>query len=156
MRLGGGAGPRLRLDGREERPLRPAVARRVELLEEGVVWLRSDRRVTEDPYARPGAQRLWARLSPGILRPGQRATLSILGWPRGLKSPVLRVQLPGHLSVLKGGAFGQAVHRPLREDRAQLELLAIRRGRGALRIMVYDQHDQDKLAVHDGLRVVVS
>jgi hypothetical protein len=66
--------------------------------------------------------------------------------------PLVRLYLPGCLTLLKGGANAQTIHLPVERDELVVDAVAVRSGRGKLYVTVHDMHDADKIGTAPGDR----
>jgi len=95
-----------------------------------------------------------ADLSRQSLRLGERALIRVT--PRETSiAPLVRLYLPGCLAWVKGGANAQTAHLPVEHDCLEIEAVAVRPGRGQLRVAVHDMYDAEKVGVAPGITVKV-
>lgn len=102
------------------------------------------------------------KVEPRHLALGQRAWVTIT-LKEDTICPLARIYLPGCLALLQGGANAQTAHLPVGvdgrwfRDRRQLELdvVAVRRGRGTLRVTVHDLYDAEKIGTAPGVEIRV-
>ncbi len=93
-------------------------------------------------------------LSNKSLRLGERVVIRVT--PRETSiAPLVRLYLPGCLAWVKGGANAQTAHLPLEHEFLEVEAVAVRPGRGRLRVAVHDMYDADKVGVAPGVEVQV-
>jgi hypothetical protein len=93
-------------------------------------------------------------LSRKRLRLGERVVVRVT--PRETSiAPLVRLYLPGCLAWVKGGANAQTAHLPVEREYLEVEAVAVRSGRGLLRVVVHDMYDADKIGVTPGVEVRV-
>lgn len=93
-------------------------------------------------------------LSHKSLRLGERVVIRVT--PRETSiAPLVRLYLPGCLAWVKGGANAQTAHLPVERDWLEVEAVAVRPGRGQLRVAVHDMYDAEKVGVSPGIEVKV-
>jgi len=70
-------------------------------------------------------------------------------------APLVRLYLPGCLAWVKGGANAQTAHLPVEREFLEVEAVAVRPGRGQVRVVVHDMYDAEKVGVAPGIEVRV-
>ncbi len=152
--LGFDAADEALVDGRRV-PLREvSIGRQVTALTDHLI-VRLDEQVVID-HLRPRddfAFSLWADRQD--LRLGERLTVKIRPQETSI-APLVRLYLPGCLALLKGGANAQTAHLPVEGDELLVEAVAVRPGRGKLRVVVHDMYDADKVGVAPAIEIRVA
>jgi hypothetical protein len=156
-------GPALALiDGREERLAEPVMGRQVTALSDNLA-VRVDEEVVIHRLAPRHDFAFRVEVKPRRLTLGQRAQVRVMLQEDSL-CPLARIYLPGCLALLKGGANAQTAHLPIgvnglvwrSAQRLELDVVAVRRGRGRLHVAVHDLYDADKLGTVPGIEVRVA
>jgi hypothetical protein len=93
-------------------------------------------------------------LSRKRLRLGERVVIRVTPREESI-APLVRLYLPGCLAWVKGGANAQTAHLPVEAEFLEVEAVAVRPGRGQLRVAVHDMYDADKVGVAPGVEVRV-
>ncbi|MBI5365946.1 MAG: hypothetical protein HZA54_02820 [Planctomycetes bacterium] len=142
--LGGGAGAaRAEIDGQETTLTEPRRARRVVARSPGII-VRADREAEFDYLAAEPAFRFRVTATPAQVERGRRVEIRVIPGEAGI-APVCRLYLPGTLALLRGGANAQTVDEPLTGGEVRVEAVAVRRGRGDVRAVLYDMYDVDRI-----------
>lgn len=141
--IGGGASRRAVLDGREVTLTEPAAAREVAALDDDLI-VRVDEERTIDWLAGGTAFAFDVEVKPAGAKPGDRVGVRVTLREDSL-CPLARVYLPGCLALLRGGANAQSAYVPVIDRTLEIDAVAVRRGRGAVRVAVHDLYDASKI-----------
>ncbi len=94
-------------------------------------------------------------LDPTELRVGERTKLTIKVSEDAF-CPVLAICLPPHLALLKGGGNVQQHYMAFEgDDTLVLDVVAVRRGEGHVRLVVHEMYDPEKAFVAEPLLLTV-
>jgi hypothetical protein len=149
------------IDGRETLLSEQTTGREVRALDDNLI-VRLDEEVVIDHLVPRHDFDFEVQVRPRELQLGQRTQVRV-----ALKEdsicPLARVYLPGCLALLKGGANAQTAHLPIgvsglwwrNPRRLELDVVAVRRGRGKLYVAVHDLYDADKIGTAPGIELTV-
>jgi hypothetical protein len=151
--LGFRAGDTALIDGREV-PLREvSVGKEVTARTDNLI-VRVDE-VIEINHLEPRADfRFSVKPSKTRLKLGERIQITVTPKESSI-APLVRLYLPGCLTLLKGGANAQTAHLPVEQDELVVDAVAVRSGRGKLYVTVHDMYDADKVGTAPGLEIRV-
>ncbi len=154
-------GSRARVDGRETTITEPVVAQEVEALEDDlVVRVDEEREIDWLAPRRDFAFKL--DVKPTKAKLGERVKVTITLKDESI-CPLARIWLPGPLALLRAGANAQTACLPVGvsgwrqvgKGHLEVEAVAVRRGRGAVRVAVHDLYDAEKIGVASPIDVRV-
>lgn len=155
--------PLARIDGTQVRLSDQTIGQAVTALRDNLV-VRVDEEIVIDHLTPRDAFRFQVEVEPRRLNLGGRAQVRIRLEEESI-CPLARVYLPGCLAWLKGGVNAQTAHLPVGVSgqfvwrdarRLDLDVVAVRRGQGQLRVVVHDLYDADKVGTAPGVEIVVT
>lgn len=155
--------PVARIDGTEVRLTEQTIGQEVTALRDNLI-VRVDEKVIIDHLTPRDEFRFDVQLTPRHLKLGERTQVTIRLKEDSI-CPLARIYLPGCLALLKGGANAQTAHLPVgvsgltfwHDPRLlELDVVAVRRGKGQLRVAVHDLYDAEKVGTAPGIEITVA
>ncbi len=154
-------GSRARVDGKEVTVSEPIVAQEVEALDDDLV-VRVDEEREIDWLAPRKDFAFKLDVKPTKAKLGERVKVTITLKEDSI-CPLARIWLPGPLALLRAGANAQTAclpvgvsgYRWVGKGHLEVEAVAVRRGRGAVRVAVHDLYDAEKIGVASPIDVRV-
>lgn len=150
----GAATRRALIDGREIALAEPCAAREVQALDDDLI-VRVDEERTIDWLASASSFAFDVDVRPTAPKLGDRVSIRVKLREESL-CPLARVYLPGCLAWVRGGANAQSAYVPVIDRALELEAVAVRPGRGAVRTAVHDLYDAAKIGTARAVEVRVA
>ncbi|MFQ5859686.1 MAG: hypothetical protein ACE5LU_29170 [Anaerolineae bacterium] len=154
--------PVARIDGAEVRLTEQGIGEEVTALRDNLI-VRVDEEIVIEHLTPRDDFRFDVKVEPRRLKLGERTQVRIRLEEDSI-CPLARVYLPGCLALLKGGANAQTAHLPVGVSgvtfwrdprRLDLDVVAVRRGKGQLRVAVHDLYDADKVGTAPEIQIIV-
>lgn len=146
------SGAKVVLDEKETVLTKPVAGKKIEAL--APVLVRIDKEQEVD-YLSPRADFSGeVKIERTSLSLGEKVELAIIPREETI-APLARIYLPGNVAALKYGASVQKMYLPVEGRELKLEIYGIRKGKGKLRVALFDMYNADKVGVLPGLTINV-